>query len=69
MVINYLSGSAKDITYTPSGKSVSLRASDFTEAYRQAVGSTAPSGLTIQFRSCCWAGVRRHSTGCRRRAG
>lgn len=49
VVINYLSGSAKDITYTPSGKSVSLRASDFTEAYRQAVGSTAPSGLTIQF--------------------
>ena len=49
VVINYLSGSAKDITYTPSGKSVSLRAIDFTEAYRQAVGSTAPSGLTIQF--------------------
>lgn len=49
VVINYLSGSARDITYTPSGRSISLRASDFTEAYRQAVGSTAPSGLTIQF--------------------
>ncbi|MDE7221610.1 MAG: S-layer homology domain-containing protein [Oscillospiraceae bacterium] len=50
VVINYLSGTAKDITYTPTGTTaISLRASDFTDAYRQAVGSTAPSGLTIQF--------------------
>lgn len=50
MVINYLSGTAKDITYTPNSTTgVTLRYSDFTEAYRQAVGSTAPSGLTIQF--------------------
>lgn len=50
VAITYLSGTAKDITYNAASTSgVSLKASDFTDAYRQAVGSTAPSGLTIQF--------------------
>ena len=50
VVITYLSGSAKDITYTAlNNNAVALRSSDFTDAYRQVVGSNAPSGLTIQF--------------------
>lgn len=50
VAITYLSGNAKDITYNVnSNNTVSLKASDFTDAYRQVVGSTAPSGLTIQF--------------------
>lgn len=49
VVINYLSGTATDITYTPLNGSVKLNPSDFTNAYRQAVGGTAPSNLTIQF--------------------
>ena len=51
VVINYLNGTAKDITYTPAGNSISLNASDFTAAYREVMGSTAPSDLTIQFQS------------------
>ncbi|MBD5153173.1 MAG: S-layer homology domain-containing protein [Oscillibacter sp.] len=49
VVINYLNGAAKDITYTPTGSSINLSASDFTAAYREVMGSTAPSDLTIQF--------------------
>ncbi len=49
VVINYLNGNAKDITYTPVGGSVTLKASDFTDKYREVVGSSAPSDLTIQF--------------------
>lgn len=49
VVINYLNGTAKDITYTPVGGSVTLKASDFTDKYREVVGSSAPSDLTIQF--------------------
>lgn len=49
VVINYLNGTAKDITYTPVGGSVTLKASDFTDKYREVVGSNAPSDLTIQF--------------------
>ena len=49
VVINYLNGAAKDITYTPTGSSINLSASDFTAAYREVMGSTAPNDLTIQF--------------------
>ncbi|MBD5150252.1 MAG: hypothetical protein HDT18_07780 [Oscillibacter sp.] len=50
VAITYLSGTAKDITYniTTSG---SLKASDFTDAYREVVGSAAPTGLTIEFQN------------------
>ena len=50
VAITYLSGTAKDITYniTTSG---TLKASDFTNAYREVVGSTAPTGLTIEFQN------------------
>ena len=50
VVITYLAGSAGDITYNiyTSG---TLNPNDFTNAYRQVVGSTAPTGLTIQFQS------------------
>ena len=52
VVINYLNGTAKDITYTPAGNSISLNASDFTAAYKEATGSkTNPNNLTIQFQS------------------
>lgn len=49
VVINYLNGNAKDITYTPVGGTINLKASDFTDKYREVVGSTAPTDLTIQF--------------------
>ena len=46
--IIYLSASPKDITYTVGANgSVNLKASDFTAAYKEATGSTAPTGLTI----------------------
>ncbi len=49
VVISYLNGSAKDITYTFTSDSVDLSVSDFTDAYRQVMGTNAPSDLTIQF--------------------
>lgn len=50
VVITYTNGSAADITYTAlSSGSVNLRSSDFTNAYRNAVGGTAPSNMTIVF--------------------
>lgn len=46
--ITYMGGSPKDITYTVNANgSVNLKASDFTAAYKEATGSTAPSGMTI----------------------
>ena len=50
VAITYLSGTAKDIVYniTTSG---TLKASDFTDAYREVVGSAAPTGLTIEFQN------------------
>ena len=50
VAITYLSGTAKDITYNIS-TSGTLKASDFTNAYREVVGSTAPTGLTIAFQN------------------
>lgn len=50
VVINFVNTStARDITYTPVGGSVKLNSNDFTSVYRDVVGSTAPSTLTIQF--------------------
>lgn len=50
--ITYMAGSPKDITYTVNANgSVNLKASDFTAAYKEATGSTAPSGMTIVLKS------------------
>ena len=50
VVISYLNKSASDITYsTNANGTVSLKASDFTAAYKEATGSTAPSNMTIVF--------------------
>lgn len=50
--IVYLSGSPKDISYSvTTNGSVNLKASDFTAAYREATGNTAPTGMTIVFQS------------------
>ena len=46
--IIYMSGSPSDIKYSVgTNGSVSLKASDFTAAYKEATGSSAPSNMTI----------------------
>lgn len=48
--IIYMSKSPSDISYTVgSGGTVSLKASDFIAAYKEATGSNAPNNLTIVF--------------------
>jgi len=50
--ISFTNASVATISYSATGtKSVSLSASDFTSRYRDVVGSSAPSNMTIKFRS------------------
>lgn len=50
IIITYLSSAANKITYaTTSNGTVNLKASDFTSAYREVTGKSAPSNLTIVF--------------------
>lgn len=51
VVIDYLTGSVRDITFTPAGGSVNLSSSEFTTVYREVIGSSAPSNFTVQFQS------------------
>ena len=50
--ISFTNTSVATISYSATGtRSVSLSASDFTSRYRDVVGSSAPSNMTIKFRS------------------
>lgn len=50
--IVYMSASPKDINYSVNTSgTVNLKASDFTAAYKEATGSSAPSNLTIVFQN------------------
>lgn len=50
VIITYLNGEAKDITYSLNAKgSVTLNPSDFTAAYKEVTNKTAPTGMTIVF--------------------
>lgn len=51
VVIDYLTGTVRDITFTPAGGSVILSSSEFTTVYREVIGSSAPSNFTVQFQS------------------
>lgn len=51
VVIDYLTGTVRDITFTPAGGSVNLSSSEFTTVYREVIGSSAPSNFTVQFQS------------------
>lgn len=67
--IIYLNNSPKDITYSvASGGTVNLRASDFTAAYKEATGNTAPSGMTIVFQNVPRNGTLTYTDSSKRNA-
>ena len=63
VVIDYLNGTARDITFIPAGGSIKLTSTEFTTVYREVIGSSAPSNFTVQFQSVPSNGTLTYRSG------